>query len=241
MFLRQLFWTLIFNAHMPLSPKESRWSRLERYCRWRQRRLRIDRMPNDAVLNVISFLSHEDVCALLNALYSVPRMNIQSRREALLVPCELRAEWLHGAAWDNIVRIVYSIGETAFFHARDCTRVCAHVDWSVFTGHRMPVPLCVYEWAPMCSARVEMNEHEAWRVIRDASATGRTAVTIALYRYRLWGNQLVLQPDPCHRMTYHVFPYFLASEFHHLGFSWKERCDARFRDTHPPCVVTTSI
>ena len=233
------FFDYPLSTHMP-PPSETRWERLERYCRWRQKRLRIDRLPNDAVLHVIGFLYHEDVCALLNALYSAPRVNIQSRCEALMVPEELRTEWLYGAACESLRRIAISIGEIALFHAHDCTRVCAHVNWSVFTGPCAPVPLCVYEWTPIHSAIVQMNEHEVWRVIRDASVTGCTAVTIALYRYMSWGGVFVLHPEPCHRMMYSVFPYFLASESLHSNSSWRDRCNARVGDSNPPGIVAAA-
>jgi hypothetical protein len=225
---------------MPSTIGETRWERLERYCRWKQGRLRIDRLPNDTVLQIIGHLIHADVCALLNALYAVPRKNIQSRREALLVPQELRSEWLYGAACDSLRRIATTIGEIAFFHARDCTHVCAHVDWSVFSGPCMPVPLSLYEWSSARSAVVDVNESEVWRIVRDASATGRTAVTIALYRYIFWGNAFVMHPEPCHRMVHSLFPYFLASESRYSGHSWKNRCDAGLGGSDPSGVVPTT-
>ena len=193
----------------------TRWERLERYSRWRQRRLRIDRLPHDVVLNVISFLDHADVCTLLNALYAVPRANIRSRSEVGLVPAELRTEWLNGAADDGLRRTLYALGEIAFFHARDCSRVCAHVDWSVFSGPRMPVPLCVYEWSHRGVAAVEVCDAEVRRVVHEAGRTGRTAVTLALYKYLWWGSTWILHPDPCHQRMYAVYPYFVLSECLH--------------------------
>lgn len=214
----------------------SRWERLERYSRWKQSRLRIDRLPNDVVLNIISFLAHDDVCSLLNALYAVSPQPIDMRRQVQQVPVELRGEWLHGAACDGVRRMLYGIGEMAFYHSRDCTRVCAHADWSVFSGPCMPVALCVYEWTPAHSARVEVNECEIWRVVQHASATGRNAVSIALYRYLLWSGSWILHPDPCYRTMYAVFPHFLASESRYSGWSWTDR-NARIGDTPSPCVL----
>lgn len=218
----------------------SRWVRLERYSRWRQRRLRLDHLPNDVVLNVIGYLCHDDLCSLLNALYAVPRFNVESRVQANLVPIELRAEWLYGAACDGLRRTLYSIGEIALFHARSCSRVCAHVDWSVFSGPVMPVPICVYDWSQQCSANVAVNEIELWRVVRNKSTTGCMAVTIALYTYLWWGGSWIIHPVPCHRLTYPVFPYFLASESMHCGLSWKEK-NARIGDSHSSCLPACPV
>lgn len=157
-----------------------------------------------------------------------------------MVPSELRSEWLYGAACDSLRRIAISIGEIAFFHARGCTRVCAHVDWSVFSGPYMPVPLCVYEWSSTRSAVVKVNDSEVWRIVRDASAKGRTAVTLALYRYMWWGNTFVLHPEPCHRIVHSVFPHFLASESRYSGHSWRNRCDAGLGGADPTGVVPTT-
>ena len=226
---------------MHMSPiGEKRWERLERYCRWKQGRFRIERLPNDVVLLIISHLIHADVCALLNALYAVSRENIQSRHEALMVPSELRSEWLYGAACEGIRRIAISLAEIAFFHVRECTSVCAHVNWSVFSGPYIPVPLCVYKWSSTRSTVVDMNDREVWRIVRDASATGSTAITLALYRYIGWGNTFILHPEPCHRMVHYVFPHFLASESRHSGLSWTDHCNARLGGPHTTGVVSAA-
>lgn len=213
---------------------ETRWERLERYSRWKQARLRLDRLPNDVVLNMFPFLDHEDVCALLHALYAAPRANIQSLREAHRVPNELRLEWLHGAAYDGLRRTLYSLGEIALFHARDCSHVSAHVNWSVFSGPLLPSPICVYEWTPRHTTSVVLHEREMWRVVHEASGTGRTAVSIALYRYRWWGNAWVIHPDPCFRAPHAVMPHFLASESCFETLRDARRRDApRLRDPAP--------
>ena len=191
---------------------ETRWERLERYSRWKQPRLRLDRLPNDVLLNMFPFLDHRDLCALLHALYAAPRENIRHLREVHLVPDELRLEWLHGAAYDALHRTLHSMGEVALYHARNCSHVSAHVNWSVFTGPLLPSPICVYEWTPRQTASVVMNERELWRVVRDAGDVGRTAVCIALYRYCRRGNTWIIHPDPCYRAIHVVFPHFLVSE-----------------------------
>jgi hypothetical protein len=219
---------------------ETRWGRLERYCRWKQGRFRIECLPHDAVLLIISHLVHADVCALLNALYAVSRENIQNRREALMVPSELRYQWLYGAACDSLRRIAILISEIAFFHARECTSVCAHVNWSAFSGPFIPVPLCVYRWSSSRCAVVDVNDGEVLRIVRDASATGSTSVTLALYCYMEWGGTVVIKPEPCHRMVHHVFPYFLASESRHSGISWRDHCNARIGGPNTTGIISTT-
>ena len=134
--------------------------------------------------------------------------------------------------------MLHGIGEIALFYAREYSRVCAHADWSIFSGSCMPVALCVYEWTPGRTARVEVNECEVWRIVQNASSTGRNAVSIALYRYLWWGGSCILHPDTCYRTMYAVFPYFLASESRYSGWSWRAR-NARIGDTGSPRVFAS--
>lgn len=216
----------------------NRWERLERYSRWKQARLRIDLLPNDVMLNILGFLIHEDVCTLLNALYAVPRQELKRRHEAQRVPSELRAEWLHGAACDGVRRMLYSLGEIALYHARDCSRVCVYANWSVFSGPYMPMSLCTYEWTHLRTATVIVDDPEVRGLVERVSVTGQNAVSLALYRYLWWGGNWVLNPDPCYRTTYAVFPYFLASESRYSGWSWMER-NARIGDSNSPRVLAS--
>jgi hypothetical protein len=60
-----------------------------------------------------------------------------------------------------------------------------------------------------------------------------------LYRYLLWGNTWIINPEPCYRMMYAVFPHFLASECINADSSWRHRdIYDRLGDPHPPSVLT---
>ena len=199
-----------------------RWERLERYARFRQRRFRLDHLPDELLLHVCSHLAHEDVCAVLVALYSAPRDNVTAASQCHVVPTTLRPEWLHGAAVDGVRRALASLAEPALFHARDCSYVAAHADWSVFSGPRMPVCLCAYAWTPLRCAQVLTSDAEVVRLVRRCAHRGSTSVTLVLHRYIVCNDRTVLHPEPCARVTHHVFPHFLLSESRHAGRRWRD-------------------
>ena len=222
--------------------EQARWVRLERYSRWKQGRFRLDHLPNDVTLCVMSFLCSEDMCSLLNALYSIPMSNITSRSLIRLVPMELRHEWIHGAACDDIRRTLYTIGDIAMFHASGCHSVRAHVNWSIFSGPITPVSLCVYRWSRSQTAIVDVNEVELRRLIRRAGTTGCTSVTLCLHRYLWWNGSWIVHPEPCYRQSLIVFPHFLASESLHACISWRDRLvrDACFRNSSASCLFANA-
>ena len=215
-----------------------RWERLERYSRWKQNRLRLDMLPGDVLLTITGLLSHADICNLLNALFSVPRSNLKTLKQAQLVPEQLRGEWLHGAACDALCHALHTMGDVAMFHAHNCTCVRAHVNWSVFTGNTMPMALCTYRWSPQRTACQEINGDELYRTVQHASCSGNSAISIFLYQYVLYGdNSWVMYPKPCHCITHSVFPHFLVSESIHGRASWQRLLNACVRGTHIPWNV----
>ena len=127
-----------------------------------------------------------------------------------MVPEEVRGPWIHGAAVDGIRRSMRALAELALFHARDCAYVCAHADWSVFSGPVLPAPLCTYMWSPILCAQVVISDVEVARLVNRCATEGRTSVTIALYGYVTWEQRTMLHPSPCARISYQVFPLFVV-------------------------------
>ena len=125
---------------------------------------------------------------------------------------------IHGAAVDGIRRSMRALAELALFHARDCAYVCAHADWSVFSGPVLPAPLCTRYVVshPLRTGR-HFRRRSLARLVNRCATEGRTSVTIApLYGYVNWEQRTMLHPSPCARISYQVFPHFLLSDCRHV-------------------------
>ena len=169
----------------------NRWHRLERYSRWKQRRLSLERLPRDVLGYVMQHLSHDDAIALINALYGTSP-----------IPVELTGIWSHVRAVDGLRRLVHSIADVAMFHAIHCSYVCAHVDWSIFS-RRVPQTLCTYQWTLQHNADVKVNDEHVKRLVSQCLQKKRQAVTIALYRYVVFKtNTFLLHSEPCLQFSY---------------------------------------
>lgn len=152
--------------------EEDRWVRLERYARWRQRRLRVDLLPPDVFAIVCTHLDHESKTALLRA--------VSGRVPPAGIPREVRSAWLCEHAAARLHASLLSLKDTTCFYARHLTRgVYAFGDWSPFRGVT-PDALARFEWR---GTRWTANVDRAavWRHVREMMRKAACSTRVSLH------------------------------------------------------------
>jgi len=116
----------------------TRWTRLERYALWRQRRLRLHALPSDVIAVVCRFLPNASVHALLSALRcDGGGTMVRGVADVIGVPIEMRQEWLRRMACDHLATQLRVLASHACFFGNDaCTHVHAFADWTAFRVRR---------------------------------------------------------------------------------------------------------
>lgn len=199
---------------------EGRWGRLERYARWRSRRLPLDRLPEDVLGHLVSgFLTGEEVRRLVEALYGA--LDVNDPLDVARVPAPCRPCWLYhhmlgalGAALRGVA------AETALFHAHGPTygpaRVLAFADWSPFSepggGKRALRPIAEYHWARGAApprAVVVAHRSRVVACVRDCVLRRRPVTALAFYRVRTLPHLCVVDPLPAFVTQVQVYPHRL--------------------------------
>lgn len=174
------------SPHMPTHVLETRWQRLERYARWRQRLLSPLRdLPDDLVEYLCAFLSHSDLTRLLIAYTGT---SLTHRRDLSDIPPFIQDRWIAQAAYDQVYNTVLQCSEVACYHCdyTEWISVHVHADWSAFTPQyaQSSAPLARYRWVEEngCHRWTPNVNHAAiselvWRMMRD----GRCACRFSLH------------------------------------------------------------
>jgi hypothetical protein len=190
----------------------SRWGRLERYARWKQRRFDLTALPFDVFIHVLSMLPHVDVCNVLYTLYNAPRENLKVV-EARRVPRALHGVWFTGAAYDSMLRALSSFCDPGFYYARDCSFVAVHVNWSPYARGSPVNVAATYLWTPSLETSFSVNEACVRRVVADCVQRRMCAVTFSMYSYvTLTSGDFVRVPGVHLQLSHVVVPHGLLSE-----------------------------
>lgn len=147
-------------SHQKMSSATTeRWARLERYSRWRQKRLRIDCLPSDVLAVIVRHLDHVSVCNVLTALNGhAPLM--QRGDDFATIPIEFRTTWICNTACEALERELRSLTYTACYNnaCADLTlAVYAIGDWTPFAAH-IPMSIATYQWT------FDAHRHPTWTV-----------------------------------------------------------------------------
>lgn len=198
--------------------RETRWVRLERYARWKQNRVRLDKLPSDVLSIVCRFLPNESVYNLLAALQGHSKTQaIGSVHDVVGIPIEMRRNWLRRMAYEHVESQLKSLLPHTCLYCSDMSlQVHAFADWSVFKTPRRRVrrPIAEYHYGP-ANERLEwkmsLNEH----VLRDHvdSLCDRQccATRISLYQVFTGGKLMYLIPHEISAFLFLVFPHFLIT------------------------------
>ena len=186
----------------------TRWRRLERYARWRQRGCFLLTAPGDVLALVVAHLERHDVLALVEALAHA-RLDIGVARDVARVPPFARARWVSEVLRGSLEAFVHDAAVHALFHARDTMGVVALVDWSPFAA-RAPESLATYSWSlgPSAVARSHVCVDAALvaRVVARCMREERCAVRVTFHTVLAWMGYQFMQPSPFHTRLCYVLP-----------------------------------
>lgn len=169
--------------------QEARWRRLERYAASRARRFRLERLPEDLVRHISTFLCREDVCSLLSALYHLPQAEsnwepFPSSREFSRMPFPetFGRAWAQARAVHWLCCCLQQCAGPGLFHAKPGKRVVACLDWSPFSPH-LPVIGAEYYWSldNSCFPTVGIKRWAVELAVDRNLSKGLPCTTVALY------------------------------------------------------------
>lgn len=194
---------------------ENRWTRLEQYARWRQRRLRIDRLPPDVLSLLCTFLEYVDVCRLVEAINGHAPI-IRCKCDMVDIPIEFRHSWMRETAYDILETRVRSLANEACYFSRSFS-VCVHAyaDWSPFKKQRWsPQPLAEFMWRlndtgrPTWCTVVNRRaiQDQVCHMIRHSLCATRVAMYVAMEIQR-YG--MIIAPKEVSASLVLVFPHFI--------------------------------
>ena len=197
---------------------ETRWVRLERYARWKQNRVRLDKLPSDVLTIVCRFLPNESVHNLLAALQGHSTTHaIASAHDVVGIPIEVRRKWLRRMAYEHVECQLKSLMAHTCLYCSDMSlQVHAFADWSMFQSPRRRVrrPIAEYHYGP-ANGRLEWKMRLNERVLRDHvdSLCDRMccATRISLYQVFTGGKIVYLIPHEVSAFLFLVFPHFLVT------------------------------
>ena len=186
-----------------------RWTRLERYARWRSGRLALESLGDDLLGAVAAHLDGPDLLRLVEAMLgAAPRVDVPAHVAS--VPEPLRALWLEHVIVAAFETHVYALAERALFHARDALGVMLLADWSPFVppDAEAASPVAEYAWAyePALASRVRCHRLRLLSVVRDCLARAMPAVRLALHTHFRWGDGVVVHPHAVAQHVYYVLP-----------------------------------
>ena len=206
---------------------EGRWTRLERYAQWKQRRMRIDNLPPDVLALVCTFIEYTDVCHLIEAINGIAPQ-IRCPQDVQAIPIEIRRSWIHEAACDVLEKRVQSLANEACYFSRDLSwYVHVYADWTLFTSNRRCCrPLAKYFWK--CT-----SGHPTWSTnvhkcairdcVRNMIRKSLCAVRLSMYiAMDMRESGIVLVPKELSSSCVLVIPHFIR--FDDMEFSKKNPC-----------------
>lgn len=194
-----------------MAPVETRWTRLERYARWKSKRLHLDWLPHD-VLTYISnqFLTPRDTRALLHALIGyAPRPFV--RADILAIPESMRASWLINNAYEFLIASIQDLSDICFFHAHDYARVSVFADWSPFTSRKPHKPVAFARWRSYAQPHgyLHIDKVRLYQCLLRACYAGRPCMHLAVYREFIWNHVYIMNPQPLLQTSTVFWPHFI--------------------------------
>jgi hypothetical protein len=173
---------------MPADSDGRRWARLERYARFRARRLPLLDLPYGVLHHLVyHFLDAADHRRLAEALLGRAPDLLGPRGAADLaaLPEELRTLFLQQEAIRLLEQHVRGLSDLCFYHTDDRTRALVVVDWSPF-AREPPLPVAEYHWSRTPPhSRVTVHAVFLRHRLARALARRRPCVQVAVY---LWGD-----------------------------------------------------
>jgi hypothetical protein len=158
----------VATEEMQSRPGEDRWERLERFARFKQRRLRLDLLPDDLLATVAEHLEVLDIECLLAALTGEV-LCVSLPRDFDAAPAALRGAWIEKTAVRDFRKAVLAhlADPILFACAGTSMRAVVLDDWTPFAS-RPPVPLAEVRWSNTFHGTVDVDEERVLARVRAA-------------------------------------------------------------------------
>lgn len=187
--------------------EDDKWFRLERYARWKSRRLSLYYLPNDILELIVLHLLDMDLQNFLHAILGFsPRLH--ERNEMLEVPLSIRNHWIANVVLDSFKSHLSLMADPALFHCRDLSGSLIVADWSPFSSHTKFNPIADYSWTRSrpVRANVSIYDESVKKIINDCYQRQFCAVRLSLHMYTSWSGVFSINPEPLSWHLYYVFP-----------------------------------
>ena len=198
-----------------------RWHRLERYARWKNPcRGNFDRLPDDVIMCVLTYLTGEDSYALLDAIYGcrvfrTPIGDLVAGGVLLgRLPIAIRRAVVLDRSRQHIDHVLRSSADVCLHAIRTHADagVVACLDWSVFKG--LPVnAVGDYSWQEGRAA-VVLNDAALDSTVKRLIEHDLPCTLVRMYRYRnLPGGrgEKALFAAPFGFFLHQVYPHGLSA------------------------------
>jgi hypothetical protein len=187
--------------------EDDKWFRLERYARWKSRRLSLCYLPNDILEVIVLQLLEMDLQNFLHAILGfIPRLH--ERNEMLQVPLSIRSHWIGNVVLNSFKYHLSLMADPALFHCRDLSGSLIVADWSPFSSQKEFNPIADYSWTRSRPVRVNVSIYDEpiKKIINDCYQRQLCAVRLSLYTYISWNGVFSINPEPISWHLYNVFP-----------------------------------
>lgn len=199
------------------------WSRLERYARWKQKRFPLDRLPEDLLAQVFTWLGNRDVRAVVDALRGA--CYVERASDVLDVPISIRRDWLHRMACDHLETHLQGLGTHACFLGNDpSVHVHAYANWSLFSGSSKrtirPLPIAQYSYVnahryPEWTTKI--NHRVVERCVDRLFKKRICALRLTLHHVYVSRAVTYLVPEEKSATMCFVYPHFLIDQVSSLS------------------------
>ena len=187
---------------------ESRWTRLERYSRWKSGRFVLTCLPLDVVDTIASFLDYTSHCALLSAL-TEGTPDLDSKHDVGSIPETLRPRWILRTAEERLEWRLREFVTKYIYVMRHVDGCVVLIDWSQFSA-KIPIPVFRFAWGE--SNGCYGNRYEILEVIRRCATRHCPCVRATLHTYLHWSNRTVINPLPMASCGVPVLPWWILPE-----------------------------
>lgn len=208
-----------------VSSAHSRWTRLERFARWKQPRMKLTQFPDDVLVSIASLLSQEDVLSLVMAFTGSPISFRDWREEEgegkQTLPSCLRPVCIVSLIETEFKKHVNSIADYVLYHIRSPlagAHVVGVMNWSEFSPDE-PNVLVEFEWRHKRATvviRYENLHKQAQLALNRGLPVGRFTLHDGFTFTSRDENRIVKHvfPTPLHVSNYTLFPNELLRMTH---------------------------
>lgn len=181
---------------------------LERYARWKSKRMALDKFPHDVLACIAEYLDLSDLESMLSALLK-EQVVFSLQRSHTHVPVQLRTIWSSRRSIHNWCVHLHSMAEKMLYHCdRETTSVLALVDWTWCT-RKPPLPVAEYGWCVNGTAHIHVDRLRLTGHLLSLFDRKLSGCRITFHRHANFPGFSYVDPTPFDAMLYTPYPHFI--------------------------------